>query len=136
MAFALGVVSLAAWVQGPPPPGDVKLGLVQNDPKVLPGYTLIAPMNSTKTYLIDNEGRVVNTWESGSNPSLSAYLLENGHLLRPGTLPPGEQGWKARASAGAFRNSPGTANSSGTSSSPTRRTSRTTTSAGCPTATC
>ncbi|HVS39557.1 MAG TPA: aryl-sulfate sulfotransferase, partial [Gemmataceae bacterium] len=57
-----------------------------NDPKASPGYTLIAPSNSNNTYLIDMEGRVVNTWKSDTPPGLSAYLLENGHLLRAGQV--------------------------------------------------
>jgi Arylsulfotransferase (ASST) len=70
---------------GAPPskPAPVKLGLSVNDLKAFQGYTLLAPMTSTKTYLIDMHGRVVRTWESDSPPALSAYLLENGHLLRP-----------------------------------------------------
>ena len=32
------------------------------------------------------EGRVVNTWKSDCQPGLSAYLLENGHLLRTGQV--------------------------------------------------
>jgi hypothetical protein len=43
-------------------------------------------MMSAKTYLIDMQGKVVRQWESDSNTALSAYLLENGHLLRTGTL--------------------------------------------------
>src|SRR5947209_6248301 len=31
----------------------VKLGLALNDPKALQGYTLLAPLSSTKTYLLD-----------------------------------------------------------------------------------
>jgi hypothetical protein len=69
----------------------LKRGLELNDPRALAGYTLIAPMTSTKTYLIDMEGRVVHTWDCGTTPSLSAYLLENGHLLRPGALPMNQQ---------------------------------------------
>src|SRR5689334_21902318 len=71
------------------PPGEagrkakVKLGLSVNDPKAYQGYTLLAPMKSQKTYLIDMDGRVVKTWEAKSNPALSAYLLDNGHLFRP-----------------------------------------------------
>src|SRR5262249_40356034 len=53
--------------------------------------TLLAPMNSRNTYLLDMQGRVVRTWKSDCEPALSAYLLENGHLLRPGTLR-GKQG--------------------------------------------
>jgi hypothetical protein len=64
----------------------VKLGLSINDLKAFRGYTLFAPMTSTKTYLIDMEGKVIRTWESDCSPALSAYLLENGHLLRTGTL--------------------------------------------------
>ncbi len=32
------------------------------------------------------EGRVVKTWQSDCKPGHSAYLLENGHLLRAGAL--------------------------------------------------
>ncbi|MCK4478163.1 aryl-sulfate sulfotransferase [Candidatus Bathyarchaeota archaeon] len=46
------------------------------------GYTLFAPMRSTITYLIDNSGQVIHTWESDYRPALSVYLLENGSILR------------------------------------------------------
>src|SRR5437899_7753840 len=39
-----------------------KPGLSLNDPKAFQGYTLFAPLSSTKTYLIDMKGRVVRTW--------------------------------------------------------------------------
>ena len=39
------------------------------------GYTLFA--GAGKSYLIDMEGRVVHTWNMGTNP----HFLENGHLL-------------------------------------------------------
>ncbi len=68
---------------GAGPPSKVKLGLSVNNPGAFRGYTLLAPMKSQKTYLIDMEGRVVKTWESESNPALLAYLLPNGHLFRP-----------------------------------------------------
>ncbi|HEV3116834.1 MAG TPA: aryl-sulfate sulfotransferase [Gemmataceae bacterium] len=61
-----------------------KLGLSVNDLKAFQGYTLFAPMNSSTTYLIDMQGRVVRTWQSDCSPALCATLLENGHLLRPG----------------------------------------------------
>ncbi len=63
-----------------------KVGLLLNDSRAFQGYTLIAPMMSHTTYLIDMQGRVVRKWESDCNPGVSAYLLENGHLLRPGAL--------------------------------------------------
>jgi hypothetical protein len=67
------------------------VGLLTNDRRACQGYTLIAPMTSKETYLIDMEGRVVQTWRSDWQPALSTYLLENGHLLRAGALLPSEQ---------------------------------------------
>jgi formylglycine-generating enzyme required for sulfatase activity len=65
-------------------PGKVEptVGLMLNSPKAFRGYTLFAPKHFLLTYLIDNEGRVVNTWQSKYEPGQSAYLLPNGHLLR------------------------------------------------------
>ncbi len=57
-----------------------------DEPKGFPGYTLVAPVLSTKTHLIDMEGRPVRTWESAYTAGQVAYLLENGHLLRAGQL--------------------------------------------------
>ncbi len=66
-----------------PTPG---LGLQFNDPGAFQGYTLVAPLNSTKTWLIDMDGQVVHTWASKYTAGQDAYLLENGHLLRAATL--------------------------------------------------
>jgi hypothetical protein len=60
-----------------------------NTARAYRGYTLIAPMRSKSTFLIDMTGRVVNTWESNTTPALVSYLLENGHLLRPGAADSG-----------------------------------------------
>jgi hypothetical protein len=65
----------------------VKLGLLVNEPAAYQGYTLLAPTNSNQTYLIDMQGRVVQTWKSDFIPGLGAYLLENGNLLRTGQIP-------------------------------------------------
>ena len=46
------------------------------------GYTLIAPLTSKNTYLIDMEGYIVNKWVSDYTPNNSVYLLEDGSLLR------------------------------------------------------
>src|SRR5579884_2036171 len=72
----------------------VKLGLWINKPEAFQGYTLFAPVKSTKTFLIDMQGRVVRTWVSDSTPALGAVLLDNGHLLRSELLPeaPGTDG--------------------------------------------
>jgi hypothetical protein len=56
----------------PPPSGD--------------GYTLIAPLEDTKTYLIDMAGTVVKQWTSGFTPGAAAVLLENGHLMRAASI--------------------------------------------------
>jgi len=81
-----------AQLPGFGPPADVKPGLSIHEPEAYQGYSLLAPMNSTSTYLIDMEGRVVKTWKSEFTPALSAYLLENGHLLRPGAVRGGAMG--------------------------------------------
>ncbi len=57
-----------------------------DEPKAFPGYTLIAPVLSTQTHLIDMHGRVVRTWQSQYTAGQAAYLLENGHLLRAGQI--------------------------------------------------
>src|SRR4030043_1712926 len=46
------------------------------------GYTLFTPWYSTKTYLINNSWKIVNTWRSLYQPALPVDLLENGNLLR------------------------------------------------------
>ncbi len=63
------------------------------------GYTLVAPNFHTTTYLIDMDGNIVHYWENDGTPAISAYLLENGNLLRTSTVdqlqqqsPPGDQG--------------------------------------------
>lgn len=80
--------TLGAWLISPViaqenPLKDPKDGLVVNGPAAFQGYSLVAPMNSNSTYLIDMEGRIVNEWKSDYPPGLSSYLLENGNLLRP-----------------------------------------------------
>ncbi len=59
------------------------VGLIMNDDsQSFNGYTLFSPNTSTTTYLIDNNGNLVHQWESEYVPALSAYLLEDGNLLR------------------------------------------------------
>jgi len=63
------------------------VGLFQNDAgKSFNGYTLFAPLRSMATYLIDNDGKLVHSWQSNYLPGNSVYLLENGHLLRTGNV--------------------------------------------------
>ncbi|HIH28619.1 MAG TPA: hypothetical protein HA260_02330 [Thermoplasmata archaeon] len=48
----------------------------------LDGQILFAPMDSWTTYLINDAGQVIHTWSSNYFPGESAYLLEDGSLLR------------------------------------------------------
>ncbi len=89
LTLALGMLAGAAHAQDVPKPAapdKPKIGLIVNETKAFEGYTLLASSNSTMTYLIDNQGRVVNSWKSDCMPGLSAYLLENGNLLRTGAI--------------------------------------------------
>lgn len=77
--------------------------------KTFDGYTLIAPAYHTTTYLVDMEGNVVHYWENDGTPALSAYLLENGNLLRTSTIdqtekssPEGQGTTGARGFGGIF----------------------------------
>jgi hypothetical protein len=62
------------------------VGLTLYSPDIYNGYTLFAPVFSTSTYLIDNCGYMVHEWESAYKPAASAYILENGNLLRTGDM--------------------------------------------------
>ena len=55
-------------------------GLVLSTSGAFPGYTLVAPMDKTITYLINNQGESVHEWQSGYTPGNAAYLLEDGSL--------------------------------------------------------
>ena len=50
------------------------------------GLTLIAPISSNTTYLIDDFGSIKHQWQSDTPPRLSAYLLAGGNLLRTGNV--------------------------------------------------
>jgi hypothetical protein len=80
-----------------------RVGLLHGDRRACPGYTLLAPLASNETYLIDLEGRVVHSWRSQWHPALSAKLLENGNLLRCAALPPGTQPFGGPGAAGRIQ---------------------------------
>jgi hypothetical protein len=63
-----------------------ELSGLQNGASPFDGYTLFAPMRATTTYLINNGGEVVHTWASDYRPRMSAFLLENGNLVRTAQL--------------------------------------------------
>lgn len=59
---------------------DRTLGVFENTTESYNGYTLFS--NDRTTYLVDNCGYIINTWESDYTPGQMTYLLENGNLLR------------------------------------------------------
>jgi hypothetical protein len=74
----------------PPPPwslaeADPELaGVIEHGAGAADGYTLIAPLNDTATFLLDMRGEVVHAWQHDSSPAGGNYLLEDGTLLRCG----------------------------------------------------
>lgn len=63
-------------------PQAPRTGVLQRSEQAVPGYTLIAPLRSTETLLIDDRGAVVHRWKSEFTPGNAAELLPNGNLLR------------------------------------------------------
>lgn len=62
------------------------VGTFLNNSEAFEGYNLLAPNSSDYTYLVDNCGQVINQWESEYRTGLSAYILEDGSLLRTAQL--------------------------------------------------
>lgn len=58
------------------------VGLLQYESNSFEGYTLLAPSGSEEVFLIDNCGKMVNSWQTNYLPGQVTYLLENGNLLR------------------------------------------------------
>jgi len=69
---ALLYIALVALYAAVPAHAQQTVGLFLNDEDSFEGYTLFAPMASTDTFLIDNEGRLINSWTSASRARLSA----------------------------------------------------------------
>jgi hypothetical protein len=64
------------------------VGMIQCNDNLSDGYTLFSPMPTSTAYLIDNEGREIHNWTSpgGHRPGMSAYLLDDGSLLRTANI--------------------------------------------------
>ncbi len=58
------------------------VGLFLNTENSSPGYNLFAPNSYNVTYLMDNNGNLIHSWQSDFRPGLSVYLTEEGQLLR------------------------------------------------------
>ncbi|MEO9512034.1 MAG: aryl-sulfate sulfotransferase [Flavobacteriaceae bacterium] len=65
-------------------PSDNTVGVLLNEADSYKGYTLFASYKST--YLIDNCGRVINSWTSEYERGGAFHLLEDGSLLRSGKI--------------------------------------------------
>ncbi len=77
LVVAAAVTTGTLFAQSQPP-----RGLVQADPEAGDGYTLIAPLRSGYTYLLNRQGEPVHRWKSDMPPGNAVYLLEDGDLLR------------------------------------------------------
>lgn len=61
------------------------VGLLSYKPwKSYDGYNLVYPHNQSNTYLLNNCGEIVHVWEGevGDKPGNTAYIQENGDLVR------------------------------------------------------
>jgi hypothetical protein len=61
------------------------VGIFLNTEDAYNGYTLYGVIKNTTTYLLDNCGGLVQSWDSDYS-TMSAYLLENGNLLHTARL--------------------------------------------------
>ncbi len=65
--------------------GSIKtqtVGVLSSTEDAMPGYIFFSPFSSTKAYLVDNCGNLINEWDRGTAPGLSAYFLDNGLMFR------------------------------------------------------
>jgi len=62
------------------------VGLLLQETNVTPGLVLFAPLSSTNTYLINNDGLAVHQWPSAYIPGNAVYLAPTGTLFRTALL--------------------------------------------------
>jgi hypothetical protein len=79
----------------PVPPADAKpaepeepRGLKLRAPGACEGYTIIEPLRSKDTHLVDLDGKVVHTWHSEYVPAAWVDVYDDGTLLRGGQKDP------------------------------------------------
>lgn len=63
-----------------------KTGVIRTTDNVTPGYVLLSPISTEKVFLLNNQGQIVHQWKTDRQPGQSAYLLEDGSLLRAGKV--------------------------------------------------
>jgi hypothetical protein len=97
-AFPL-LLAVSAFAQTKPdappqaaPPADAKpeepRGLKLRTPAAWDGYTIIEPLRSKDTHLVDLDGKVVHTWHSEYVPAAWVDVYDDGTLLRGGQKDP------------------------------------------------
>ena len=86
MFLLIAFAAITVPATSSPAANEQTVGLFLNEEGAMEGYTLFAPVSFETTYLIDNDGLLVHSWDSEYRPSLSGYLLENGNLLRGAKL--------------------------------------------------
>ena len=64
-----------------------KAGTLYQTDGAQPGYTLFTSLNTKNTYLIDNCGNMINRWQSQYTSGSTAYLMNNGNLVRAVNIP-------------------------------------------------
>ncbi|MEQ9426079.1 MAG: aryl-sulfate sulfotransferase [Cyclobacteriaceae bacterium] len=65
---------------------NLDIGLINRTASADDGLTLFSPLQSTYTFLIDVDGRIVNEWKSDHVPGASSYLHTDGSMFRAGRL--------------------------------------------------
>ena len=71
--------------------GETTETIETTDSSIYEGYMLLAPLQSTSTYLIDTDESIVKTWTSSYQPGNVAYLQDDGTLLRTGKVSNGNR---------------------------------------------
>lgn len=63
---------------------DGPRGVVTRTAAAFEGHTLVMPLNSTQVHLMDLDGELVHSWETGLAPGSWSYLMDDGSLLHGG----------------------------------------------------
>ena len=58
------------------------IGVRKYNPETAEGYVLLNPLNYSKTYLLDNCGRIINNWNASTSNSAYAEITPEGTLLK------------------------------------------------------
>ena len=82
ITIALFLITSSFFAQ----PVNQTIGLFMNSEESFNGYTLFAPISNETTYLINNCGNEINSWESNYKAGMMAYLLEDGCIMRSGKI--------------------------------------------------